>query len=191
MGRLKLWHLNVALYGLLAVLSVAHRAELRWAAHAFPVFVAGGFPPLLEASLYHEAVQRMRQGGDPNHTRALLERSLAIDPNTKAMIVLAESYGNSGDSERALEHWERYLELDPLYLHAYLQAAQMYRKEGREEERRRLLERGASHFRAQVGHYRPRPDPTVEAPFNQKASRVYDYHRRAIRALVGRLRAYR
>jgi tetratricopeptide (TPR) repeat protein len=177
------------LYGLLALVALAYRADLTWAARALPVYAAGGFPRPLEISLFDRAARRLRAGTDPAGSRALLERSLslAIDPLSPAILGLAESYRLEGSHERALEELQRYLEIDPSSLFAYLRAAQIYREQGREEERRRMLERGLAYFARYTAEYRPRTDETVERRFNQKAERVYRYYERALRSLRAEL----
>ena len=183
MRRIRLAHANLALYGVLALVLVVYRVELTWAAREFPFFAAGGFARPLEISLFTRALHNMRARGDAERTRALLERSVAIDPISQASVVLGEHYLGEGDRDRALELLRRYLEDDPSSLPAYLLAAQIYRGQGREEERRELLEGGVAYFTRYAPKYRPRTDETVERRFNQKAERVYRYYQTALRRL--------
>jgi tetratricopeptide (TPR) repeat protein len=181
--RIRLLHLTVLLYAALAALAFAYRVELWWAARALPIYIAGGFPALREEGLLGAALRNVQQGGEPARTRALLEQSLAIDPNSKAVVLLAETYLEEGDRERALEHLERYLEIDPSFLFGYLRAAEIYRKEGREMDRKRILARGVTYFSRRVEQYRPRRDPSVGEGYNQKAEDIYAYYQDALRRL--------
>ncbi|UCE85096.1 MAG: tetratricopeptide repeat protein [Deltaproteobacteria bacterium] len=183
MRRIRLWHLNVALYAALAILGFAYRAELLWAARALPIYIGGGFPTLREEALLGAALQNIQRGGETARSRALLERSLDIDPNSKAVVLLAETYLQEGNRARALELFERYLEIDPSFLFGYLRAAEIYRHEGREEDRARLLAGGLAYFSRSVEQYRPRRDPSVEDGYNQKAEDIYAYYQEALRRL--------
>jgi tetratricopeptide (TPR) repeat protein len=183
--RIRLAHANVALYGVLALVVVVYRADLTWAAREFPAFAAGGFARPLEVSLFAQAIHNMRFGGNPERTRELLERSATIDPISQASVVLGEHYLREGDRDRALELLRRYLEHDPSSLPAYLLVAQIYREQGREEERRRMLEQGVAYFTRYTPKYRPRTDEAVERRFNQKAERVYRYYQQSLRRLRG------
>jgi tetratricopeptide (TPR) repeat protein len=181
--RIRLLYLNVLLYAAIATLGFAYRAELWWAARALPIYITGGFPALREEALLGAALRNIQRGGETARTRTLLEQSLAIDPNSKAVVLLAETFLEEGDRERALEHLERYLEIDPSFLFGYLRAAEIYRKQGREKDRKRILARGVAYFSRSVEQYQPRRDPTVGEGYNQKAEEVYAYYQDALRRL--------
>ena len=175
--------LNAALYGALGLLIGVYHAELGWAARAFPTAFFGGFAPLREITLFNRAAENLEAGGDMVRTRDLLRQSLAIDPNSIAWVVLGESYRIEGDDEQALEHFQHYLELDPDYLFPYLRLAEIYAEQGRDEERRSILDRGVTHFSQQLARHRPHYDQTVEARYNQRARADYQYYQNALRAL--------
>lgn len=191
MRRIRLPHINMALYLTLVALVFTYRAELVWSASALPALAGGKFPKLIEHTLRSQAKRGVDRTGNPAGARELLKRSLAIDPYSKAAIELAQAYAREGDHQRALEELRRYLEVDPAYLLAYLRAAEIYRSEGRERERRQLLEQGSEIFRSSGPRYRPRTDETVAERYNQKAVSVYEYHRGALRALQSALRSSR
>jgi tetratricopeptide (TPR) repeat protein len=166
------------LYGLLAALVVLYPRELRWAAVALPWHLAGGFPPQEEQLLASEAVDLIRSGQDLARARDLLAGSLAIDPNSRSRFFLGEAlFLREGDLEAALVEYRRYLKVDRSDLPTVLRIAEILERQGRNAERRSLLERSLSRFRAEGERHRPRPDPGVAPRFNRKAEEL---HRRYV-----------
>ena len=173
---------NLALYGLLAVLLALHAREIRWAAHALPRHLAGGFPPQQEQLLTQEAVELIRSGWEVARARQLLARSLEIDPTSRSRFFLGEAlFLREGDLDAALIEYRRYLELDPSDLPSILRVAKILERQGRLQERRSLLERSRSHFRAEAALHRPRPDFGVAPRFNRKAEEA---HRRYVEGVA-------
>jgi putative PEP-CTERM system TPR-repeat lipoprotein len=68
----------------------------------------------------------------PNEARGRVESRLANDPNNQALLLLtAQTFAATGDSDRAEAYLRRLLAVDASYLDAYSALAQIYVKEGR------------------------------------------------------------
>lgn len=179
--RLRLAHLNALVYALLAVLVAAFWPELRWAARGLPLYLRGGFPPLVERERAAEA-GRLAMRGESQRALALVAQAVAIDPNSFAFLQ-GEIERRAGNPQRALECYRRAIAIDPSDAPAYLRAAGLLREQGREAEARALLRDGIAYLSSQVHLYRPQPDPQVPEAFNRKAEEVYRSYDRSLREL--------
>jgi len=146
---------------------------LAWAARELPRYASGriGSPP--ERQWYREARELIRAGRDAARARELLERAVAVDPTCEAVLGLGEWHRAAGDDAQALAWFQRYVELDPFEVEAYLGAAESLERLGRAGEAAALLGRGRAWMLAERERQVPRSDPAVAARFNAKAIRVY------------------
>lgn len=167
---------NVLLCGLIGLCVVLWWTELHWAARQLPRYLQGRIGSPVERRLYTRARELVRSGRELDTARALLERSLAIDPHSDAVYWLGEYYWEVGEPDRALEQFRHYLEFDPTRVDAYLRAARILQGQGSEGEARALLERGLDYFVSQREKMVPRPDPEVATRYNRKAVEVYGYY---------------
>jgi len=184
--RISLHQLNVVLYLALVGIVLACGPQLGWAVGALPVYLGGNIPSPVERSLYLAAAEL-----PPDEARPLLERSLAIDPNTEAVHILARKLVEAGEPEQARSRYERYLEIDPFVREAYLELASLLEGQGKTAEATRVLERGVAQFRANVERFQPREDPSVEERYNAKARRIYAEYGESVRVLEAALERLR
>jgi tetratricopeptide (TPR) repeat protein len=125
----------------------------------------------------------MRRGDEMEAARALLEAAATIDPTCQAVYLLGEWHLASGDLERALSYFSRYMDLDPVEDGSYLKSASILERRGRTEEARAVLRRGLDYLTAERERQVPRPDPEVPARFNTKAIEVYEAYGRSVERL--------
>ena len=178
---------NLLIWMSVVCLVASFRTELEWAVMGLPNFLMGGSPPLPEKILFDQAARGMDRGANPAQIRALLQRSIEIDPNSMARVALGEQYRRDGEPEQALDHLRRYLEIDPTDLYSYVRAAEICQQLGRNEERRQLLERGIAYFENHTPEQLPLYDQSVDPKYNEKALRVYRGYRNALQVLRERL----
>ena len=181
--RIRLRHVNALLFAVIALLTVVYARELRWAAAELPGYLEGVFSETPERQLYLEAERILREGRDIDRALPLLEKSLDIDPRGEAGFWLGLYHEMSGDGERALEAYTRYLQTDPVLLQTYLQMAGIHQRQGRSKDARDALQRGLSYFEANAEHYRPFVDRTASPDHNDKARQAYARYRTAINTL--------
>ncbi|MAT81890.1 MAG: hypothetical protein CMJ29_09650 [Phycisphaerae bacterium] len=78
-----------------------------------------------------------------------LRNMLESEPNdTFCLYGIAMEYAKTGQSERALAHFDRTIEVDPDYCYAYYHKARCLMELDRTEEARSTLEEGLSHARS-------------------------------------------
>ncbi len=185
--RIDVRHLNVGIYLTLGVIVLIYAPELGWAVRALPVYLRGDIPGPVERAMYQQAAKLPAAEAIP-----LLRRSIEIDPNTEAVLILAKKLEEAGQPEEAREHYERYIQIDPYAREAYVELAALLEKQGKREQAMHVLEQGARHFRSNFERFRPHEDPAAEARENDKARRVYAEYRESaqqLEAAVKRLRA--
>lgn len=180
---IRLAHVNLIVWGIVVLLLVTYGRELAWASRALPKYLGGGFPYLRESELLNEAQRVLANEHDLDRGEDLLDRSLAIDPNSVGVFFLGEIHFVRGRLDRAMEQYRRYNRIDPSWLPAYLRMAEVHALEGRSEERRAILQRGIEHYSRVVEDYRPRFDETVLPAYNAKAARVHERYREALETL--------
>jgi len=178
--RIRLAHVNAALFAAVALLALLYGRELRWAAAEFPGYLSGAFSDTPERLMYLEAEDILRSGHDIDRARPLLERSLEIDPRGEAGFWLGRYYEQSGDDERALAAYTRYLETDATLLPAWLSVAAIHRRAGRADDARRALLDGLAFFESHAERYRPFVDRSAPPDANDKARQTYARYRDAI-----------
>jgi tetratricopeptide (TPR) repeat protein len=167
---------NVLLCGLIGLCAVLWWSELHWAAHQLPRYLQGRIGSPVERELYWRAKGLIQSGRDLDTARALLERSIAIDPNSDAVYWLGESFLAVGEVNRALEQFQRYLSFDPTRVDAYLRTAGILEDQGFRRESREVLERGLEYFVSHYDKIEPRPNPEVATKYNRKALGLYAYY---------------
>jgi tetratricopeptide (TPR) repeat protein len=184
--RISLRHLNVVLYLSLGAIMMGYGPELGWAVRALPAYLRGDIPAPIERSMYLSAATL-----PPAEAVPLLEQSIAIDPHTEAVHILAKKLKEAGKADAARKHYERYLEIDPFVREAYLELAALLEEQHEREEAARVLKRGVRHFRSHVDRFRPRADPSVEARYNDKARRVHAEYAESVKVLEAALQHLR
>ncbi len=181
--HIELAHLNFALVAAILALGFAYRPQLAWSLRALPLYVTGKFPEQIELRLYKGALLLLQAGRERERAKRLLERSIAIDPHSGALLALAEVHYREGKLERALEQFRAYRRIDPGSLLSYQRIGEIHRRRGRAEQRQSVLEEGVAYFRKQVEAYQPHYDASVKQTYNAKAQQVYDAYVAALGAL--------
>jgi len=176
---------NTALFAvsLALLMFLASRGVLGWAIDALPLYYHGNTTTPQEVGLEGTAHNRLQVSGDTDEIRDLLERTLAIDPNSSAIHMLGELELREGNDAGALEHFSAYLRIDPSYLPAYWRIAEIHERGGNLEARQRILRQGREQFDREVELYQPRYDDSVATNFNDKAEGVYNYYRESLALL--------
>jgi tetratricopeptide (TPR) repeat protein len=155
------------------VLAVRYGPELRWAADALPDYLQDSIGAPVERALYRAAAERVSDDRDLEEARLRLERSIAIDPYSEAVYWLGECDLRLGRVDDALEHFRRYVEIDPTELDAWRRIARIHERRGRTDDAVATLERARDVFERAAAEAEPHPDPTVEDRFNEKAVEVH------------------
>lgn len=187
MRRIEFVHLNVALLVVILVLAGLYRPQLSWAWRGLPLYLMGRFPQQAELALYNAGLELLKSGEQRDRAKALLERSISIDPHSAAVLVLGEAYFQEGDLARALQHFHEFQRIDPSALLPYLRISEIHERLKNEGARREILERGVAYFESQVERFRPIYDPSVASRFNAKARAVYESYRKSLATLRERL----
>jgi tetratricopeptide (TPR) repeat protein len=181
--RIDLRALNVLLCGLIGLCVVVWWSELHWAARELPRFLQGRIGSPVERKLFLRAKKLIQAGRDLDTARALLDRSMDIDPYSDAVYWMGECLLAVGEMNGALESFRRYLEFDPTRVDAYLRVSEILEDQGRGAEARDVLKRGLRYFESARASLEPRPDPEVEMKYNRKALDLYTYNEDSIARL--------
>lgn len=182
--RIDLRWVNLLLLLTLLALGLHYREPLRWAVGELPLYLQGKISSPVERQLYVDARRLIEAGTDLPVAREMLERSIAIDPNSDAIYWMAEYHRAQGEHRAALEFYQRYLAFDPTRVDAYLRCAELLSQAGEIPQARRLLSDGARYFAAEAPRLEPRLDPTVAMRFNEKAMRLFGYYRESAERLA-------
>jgi len=187
--RIRLWHLNAALWLVVLVSLGLYHTELSWAVRAFPAELRGeGYPSQPQWRMYNRAERLWEMGEDSSRAIELLERSLAIEPNPAPLHLLGRVHASEGHLEEAERLLLRLRAFDPSHLEGILDLSELYGELGRPDDRRRVLEEGLAWFESQEPLYRPVSDPTVWSGYNEKAEQVQADYSMGRRILEARLR---
>ena len=170
---ISLGRVNVVLYALIACVGILYWRELRWAARELPEYVTGKIKSTPERLLCVGAAGMIQEGTNLVVARAMLEKSLAIDPTSEALYWLAECSYQEKRYDEALRQFEAFIEIDPLVPEAYLTMAELLVLKQQPDRARQVLQRGVAYLNRQAELYRPRPDKSVRAKYNLKASATY------------------
>jgi tetratricopeptide (TPR) repeat protein len=177
--RLRLWHLNLAVFGVLGLLLALFGSDLVRARYSLPAYLSGRPLEPVEVLLERQAVTILRAEGDVERAKGLLERAVAIDPASSAGYVLGDVLKMQGDLDGALVRHLEYNRVAPWYYPAYLSLAGLYRSQGRDAEGTAVLERGLAHFELLIERFEPVPSDSVEERFNSKAEAIHEYYKEA------------
>ena len=180
-----LLYANLVVFGTTLALVAIFHGELGWAVKALDGYLrTNDYPPTADQLLVGEA---MRYGnaheGDFDGVAAFLKQAVEIDPNGQALFLLAELEASRGEEDKALALYERYRSIDPYAIQVYAALVTILEKRGDREAAERLLAEGVELFRGYIARQEPRPDPTVAAEFNQKASMIQQAAKQALQQL--------
>jgi tetratricopeptide (TPR) repeat protein len=188
--RINIHHINIILYVIIIWLVVQYQDPLRWAMREIPRYSQDKIVSPIERKLYKQAESIIRTSKQIDPARELLERSLAIDPNTEARFLLGEYYDKKGKKAKALQHYKGYLEIDPTVLETYLRMAHILKKQNKPEEARQILEQGFDYFNKYSRQFKARENMHVDRRYNEDATNTYIYYLQAYNYLKVRLDAY-
>ena len=180
-----LLYANLVVYVTTLALVATFHGELGWAVKALDAYLrTGDYSETADKLLVAEA---MRYGstheGDFDGVAAYLEQAVEIDPNGQALFLLAGLEASRGEDELALALYERYRSIDPYAIQVYAAMVAIFDRRGDREAAERLLADGVELFRGHVVRQEPRPDPTVPAEFNQKASMIHQAAKQGLEQL--------
>ncbi|NLI76289.1 MAG: tetratricopeptide repeat protein [Candidatus Riflebacteria bacterium] len=180
MAANRFWHridlatLAVAVWAAVVLLGIFWWRPLAWSARALPGYLAGELDRPEELALADEAEELLAEveGPPPARVRALLERSLSIDPLSRARFLLGEYHFRAGDPARAAACYQEFLAVDPNEVTPYLRLAAILEAQGRPTEAEAVLRRGIAWFARAREDWRPWPDPSAPAAAKVKAVQV-------------------
>ena len=170
--RINIWWLNAAVYAVLISIALTHWQELAWAHRQRIQYQNRSISGPIERGWYRQA-RDLLEDDRPEQARSLLQRSVDIDPTSKAVYYLGKAFYDLGRYADALTQFERYVELNPRYASSYLRIARIHRKLDDDAAARAVLERSRNYFRRLIPRYEPSWDDTVRKKYNRKAEKVY------------------
>ncbi len=170
---ISLGRVNVVLYALIACVGFLYWRELLWAARELPGYLAGNIKSTPERLLCVGAAGMIQEGTNLVVARAMLEKSLAIDPTSEALYWLAECSYLDKRYDDALRQFEAFIEVDPMVPEAYLTVAELLVMQKQPERARQILRRGVAYLGRAAELHRPRLDKSVRPKYNLKASAAY------------------
>ncbi len=171
-----LLYANVVVFGTTLALVAIFHGELGWAVKALDGYLrTDDYPPTADRLLVGQAMQYgSAHEGDVDGVAAFLEQAVEIDPNSRALLLLAQLEASRGEDELALALYDRYRSIDPYEIQVYAAMTTIFDKRGDREAANLLLVEGVELFRSYVARQAPRLDPTVPEAFNQKASMIHE-----------------
>jgi len=188
--RINIYHLNIILFVIIAWHIVQYHDTLRWAMKEIPRYCQNRISSPIERKLYRQAKSILKESDIVDPAKALLDRSLAIDPNTEALFLLGEYYNKKGDIANALSHYNRYLEIDPTVVKTYLRIADILEKQNKSREAEKILEQGVNYFNKYAAQFKPHLNSQVSQRYNEAAQDVYNDYNDAHDTLKSLLTAY-
>ncbi len=178
--RLRLLHVNLGLFALLAAVVGMFGTELARGRRALPRYIVGASAPPAHVALEREALALLYNGNEPQHARGLLERAARIDPSTRAAYVLGDLLRMEGDLEGALARYVEYNRRVPSFDEAYLAFAAVQEALGDPEAGRAVLRRGRDYFAKQLELHAPRLETGAPDRYGEKALAVENHYREGL-----------
>ncbi len=172
--RIDLATLTIAVWAAVVIFGIWYWRPLVWAGSALPGYLAGDLGCPEEIALAEEAEDLLAraEGLPPVRVRDLLERSLAIDPHSRAGLLLGEYHFRTGDHVKAATCFQGFLAIDPGEVTCYLRLATILEAQGRSAEAEGILRQGLAWFSRAREDWRPHPDPDAPAAANVQAVRL-------------------
>ena len=170
----RLFYVNLFIYSLIIVIAVVFSHELMWAQKALRGYLwSSNFDPPADMILSKEAQIYLAPDGDLDHAQQLLEKAIGIDPYSRAHYYLGNCFVLQQKTDDALNSYERFRHIDPSYWRLYLNSIRLLADKKDINALEDLLLNGIETFKKRVDQYQPRPDESVEQPFNEKAAKTY------------------
>ena len=174
--RIKLRYVNVVLWVVIAAIVAIYWPQVKWSFKELPRYLSGHIGAPEERQMYRRARSIILEETNISPAKALLERAVAIDPNCEGAYWLARYHFELREDDRAIELFERYLEIDPMIADTYLRIATAHERQGRPEMALDALRRGHEHFSRVTPLFKPRPlleGALIDPKFNQKANATF------------------
>lgn len=172
MRHIDISKLNMVLFAAIMIIIAAYHGPLLWAVRQLPLYLQGRIDAPLETRQCHEAAGILRRGGDISGALPLLQRSVAVDPNSEALFWLGEYYSRKGEPDRAIRFYSDYRRINPLDGAAFLNLARLYELKGDSDKARAVLEEGLESL-SRCRDYEPVIDGTVSDRYNRKAGQAF------------------
>ena len=169
--RIRLFHINIALYAIILGVMVLQWDNLTWAWHVIPKYVDGRIPSPEERKLYRSARRAILRNGDLSGVEDKLQASMKIDPNCEAPYWLAEYFFMTRQDDTALKQFQAYIKIDQTKIEPYLKVSAILERKGRIDEARKVLRSGLMFFEKMVKVYVPYNYSDVRDKYNEKAVR--------------------
>lgn len=176
-------YLTLAVFLTLGLLLLAFHQELAWAAAELPRQLSGEISTPRDRLLTLEALELMQDETNLQKAEKLLQQSLAVEPNSEALLYLAICRLHLGKLEQAEPDFERARVFDPDRREVYLGLAEVQRRRGRPLRAEQTLRAGIDHFEACYPRYRPQVAAGADDRASEKARTTYRYYRNSIIAL--------
>jgi tetratricopeptide (TPR) repeat protein len=184
---IKLYQVNLVLYTVILILMAVYHPQLGWAVRSFPAFVWSEIKVPPEVDLYWKGSICLYRKEDAPDALLMLERSVSIDPNSEARLILGDYYYRSGHLDNALLEYEYFKGIDRGIVSPYLQASRIYLLRNEPEKARALIEEGIACF-GDYQRYKPVREENVPEKFNEKAMAAYENRKKALSSLQAELR---
>ena len=185
--RINIHHINILLYILIIWLVIQYKSPLHWAMREMPKYFKHKISSPVERKLYVRAKFILRKTKQIDSAKPLLEKSLAIDPNSEALFLMGEYYDKKREDDKALHHYKQYLEIDPSVATTYLRIARILEKQYKPEKARQVLNQGFVYFDKYSRKFKDRKNINVAQKYNDSARNVYIYYHQARNYFKARL----
>ena len=172
--RHRLFYANAIVYLALIVLLALHPREIDWGGRTLHAYLrTGNYPPPEDVARCRQATILAKAGGDPREVERLLGQALEIDPYGRAGFLLADQLTSQGRIDEAMEHYNRYLAMNPSFIGTYQAIAALLFEQGKFDALEDLLDEGVRYFENRVEDLRPQLDSSAASAFNAKATGVH------------------
>ncbi|GJQ60342.1 MAG: hypothetical protein SCALA701_31430 [Candidatus Scalindua sp.] len=181
--RINLVDLNILLYITIVIMAIYYREALTWAMRSLPKYFEGEIEGPRESSLSDKAEHYLGKNKKLKLAKELLDKSIQIDPNSKARYLLGEYYFLEEDYGSSLKELTEYIKIDSTNCDAYLKLALIYKKLGDQKQAISILRQGIHENHENVVKYKPHIDSRVKGKYNQKSQEVYEIYKNLVQAL--------